>query len=385
MKWSIKLGRFLGIDVYIHLTFVLLLALVGLSHWIVGQTLAVALSGVVFFSLIFLCVLLHEYGHALMARRFGVGTRDITLLPFGGVASLERMPEKPAQELWIALAGPAVNVAIVLVLSVWLTITGGWEPWSDLGPTHGSMAERLLAVNVGLILFNMLPAFPMDGGRVLRSLLAMKLEYARATRIAATVGKGMAVVFGLLGLIGNPMLLIIALFVWMGATQEAGAAEMKSSFTGVTVRDAMLTDYKSLRPEATLGDAACLILAGSQKDFPVVKDCRVVGLLMRDDLFAAIERHPSDLPVEHVMRTDFDTCEEGEMLDDAIRQLRHQHGLTVPVLNRGMLTGMLTAENLKELHVLRTASLRHGFRHFSFRIPTVLKTKFNTRNAPSHS
>ena len=387
MKWSIKLGRFLGIDVYIHGAFLLLLAFVGMAHWMVGQTVTAALAGVFFFSLIFLCVLLHEYGHALAARRFGVRTRDITLLPFGGVASLERMPEKPVQELCIALAGPAVNVVISLVLAVWLTITGGWEPLSALGPAEGGLVERLLAVNVGLVLFNMLPAFPMDGGRVLRALLAMKMDYARATRIAATVGKGMAGIFGVVGLLGNPMLLIIAVFVWLGASQEAGAVEMKASYRGIAVRDAMLTDFKTLRAEETLADAASLILAGSQKDFPVVRDCRVVGLLLREDLFAAIERHPSDMRVERVMRTDFATCEEGELLDEALLQagLGLGHGLTLPVLNRGMLVGLLTAENLAELYVLRRASQRHGFRHFSFRMPSPLSTKLHPRNAATHS
>lgn len=379
MKWSFKLGRFLGIDVYVHLTFLLILAFVGLSHWLVAKTLAAAMSGVLFFSLIFVCVLLHEYGHALMARRFGVGTRDITLLPFGGVANLERMPEKPSQELWVALAGPAVNMAIAAVLGVWLTITDSWEPISALGTTKGGLLERLFAVNIGLIVFNMLPAFPMDGGRVLRALLAMKLDYARATSIAATVGKCMAVVFGILGLFGNPMLMIIAFFVWMGATQEAGAAEMKSSFSSLTVREAMLTDFMSLTPDATLGDASRLILAGSQKDFPVVLEGRVVGLLMRDDLFAAIESYPVGTPVEAIMRTDFDTLEEGEMLDAAMLELRHELGMTVPVLRKGILTGLLTAENLGELHILRAASRHQGFAHFTMRFS--IKPTLNPRNA----
>ena len=383
MKWSFKLGRFLGIDVYIHLTFFLILAFVGFSHWVVGKSVAAAMTGVLFFSLIFVCVLLHEYGHALMARRFGVGTRDITLLPFGGVANLERMPEKPAQELWVALAGPAVNVAIALGLAAWLTLTGSWEPLGDLGPAQGGLAERLLMVNVGLVIFNMLPAFPMDGGRVLRAWLAMNLDYTRATRIAATVGKCMAFVFGVIGLFGNPMLLIIAFFVWMGATQETGAAEVKSSFDGLTVREAMLTDFMSLTPDATFADASRLILAGSQKDFPVVEDGRVVGLLMRDDLFKAIDSRPHDRPVDEIMRTDFDTVEEGERLDEAMRHLRDELGLTVPVLRKGVLSGLLTGENLGELHILRAASKRYGFDHFAIRFS--IRPNINPRNAVSHS
>ena len=169
MKWSFKLGRFLGIDVFVHFTFLILLVVIGIAHWLPERSLATALSGMLFFALLFLCVLLHEYGHALMARRFGVGTKDITLLPIGGVARLERIPEKPVQELWVALAGPAVNVVIALLLTAWLTLQNAWEPLSTLGIADGSLVERLLAVNMGLVIFNMLPAFPMDGGRVLRA------------------------------------------------------------------------------------------------------------------------------------------------------------------------------------------------------------------------
>lgn len=384
MKWSFKLGRFLGIDVYIHLTFLLLLAFIGATHWAAGQTLTAAFSGVLFFVLLFVCVLLHEYGHALMARRFGIGTRDITLLPFGGVAHLEKMPSKPSQELWVALAGPAVNVAIAIVLAAWLTLSGTWEPISALGPTEGNMIERMLAVNVGLVMFNMLPAFPMDGGRVLRALLAMKLDYTRATSIAATVGKCMAVVFVILGLMGNPMLLIIAFFVWTGATQEAGAVRVKSSFNGVTVREAMLTDFMSLAPTATLGDVSRLILAGSQQDFPVVENGRVVGMLLSEGIFAAIKEHPADTSVEVVMRTDFDTLEEGEMLDEALGQLRHEQGLTAPVMRKGVISGLLTAENLSELHLLRSAtSAHHGYSHYTIRFS--VKPNLHPRNAASHS
>jgi Zn-dependent protease len=224
-------------------------------------------------------VLLHEYGHALAARKYGIATRDITLLPIGGLARLERMPDKPSQELVVALAGPLVNVIIAAGLFLGLTLTGTWQPLASLTTTSGNLLERLLAVNVFLVLFNLLPAFPMDGGRVLRSLLALQLDYARATRIAARIGQGMAFVFGFIGLFTNPMLLLIALFVWVGAAQEAAAAEMKASFTGVTVREAMLTDFKVLAPENTLGDATRLILAGSQQDFPVLSNGQFGGML----------------------------------------------------------------------------------------------------------
>jgi Zn-dependent protease len=232
MKWSFKLGRFLGIDVFVHFTFLILLVVIGIAHWLPERSLAAALSGMLFFALLFLCVLLHEYGHALMARRFGVGTRDITLLPIGGVARLERIPEKPVQELWVALAGPAVNVVIALLLTAWLLLQNAWEPLSTLGIADGSLVERLLAVNFGLVIFNMLPAFPMDGGRVLRAVLAMRMDHARATKIAATVGKTLAVLFAIYGMFANPMLILIAYFVWSGASQETSMAQVKAVISG---------------------------------------------------------------------------------------------------------------------------------------------------------
>ena len=307
MKWSFKLGRLLGIDVYVHVTFLLLLGFIGLAHWTAGRSLEAALGGVLFFASLFLCVLLHEYGHALAARRYGIGTRDITLLPIGGLARLERMPEKPMQELIVALAGPAVNVVIAGGLLAGLFLRNTWQLPSAFSVTSGGFIERLLMVNVFLVLFNMLPAFPMDGGRVLRSLLAMRMEYARATSIAAAIGKGMAVIFGFVGLFSNPMLLLIALFVWIGATQEAAAAQMKSSFTGATVRDAMLTDFRALSPQDSLADATKLLLAGSQTDFPVVDGGRVVGILDHAALFEALRERGDLALIGDVMSPQFVT------------------------------------------------------------------------------
>lgn len=175
MKWSWKLGRFAGIDVYIHTTFLLLIGFIGVSYWLQERSLAAVVGGIGFILALFLCVVLHEYGHALTARRYGISTRDITLLPIGGVARLERMPDEPRQELWVALAGPAVNVVIAAALFGWLFINGSLMPLETLSVTSGSFLERLMLVNITLVAFNLLPAFPMDGGRVLRALLATRL------------------------------------------------------------------------------------------------------------------------------------------------------------------------------------------------------------------
>lgn len=231
MTRSLRLGTFSAIPVYLHWTFLLLLGFVALSQLVSSGSVAVALGGVLFVAAIFACVVLHEFGHALAARRFGIGTRDVTLLPIGGIARLDRMPHDPRQELWVALAGPAVNVAIAGLLGIWLFLTG---PAAGVGSglMGGSFAERLLSVNIALVVFNMLPAFPMDGGRVLRALLAQRIGHLEATNVAARIGRGLAVVFGIIGLLWNPMLILIAFFVWFGAGQEAAMARHRAVFGG---------------------------------------------------------------------------------------------------------------------------------------------------------
>jgi len=355
MGWSFRLGKMLGVDVHVHVTFLLLLAFVGVAHWLAGRNVEAALSGVLFFACLFMCVLLHEFGHALAARRYGIATRDITLLPIGGVARLERMPEKPSQELVVALAGPAVNVVIAAGLFLGLWLGGWWQPLGTLSTTSGSLFERLLVANVFLVLFNLVPAFPMDGGRVLRSLLAMRMDYARATSIAAAIGKGIAVVFGFIGLFSNPMLLLIALFVWIGATQEAAAAQMKASFAGATVRDAMLTEFRVLSPHDTLADATRLLLAGSQQDFPVAEGGRVVGILDHAALFQALRERGDAAKVSAEMRSQFVMLEASRSLEEALAEARADGGLTMAVIEEGRFVGLLTPENVGEFFLIRRA------------------------------
>ncbi|MBN8457928.1 MAG: site-2 protease family protein [Verrucomicrobia bacterium] len=352
-SWSLHLGNWLGIDVYLHYTFLLLLAFVGISYGITGGRQA-AMSGVLFFVGLFLCVLMHEYGHALAARRYGIGTRDITLLPIGGVARLERMPDRPWQELVVALAGPAVNVVIAAVLFLVLAL-GGMELGISTVGTEGGLLQQLLAANLFLVLFNLLPAFPMDGGRVLRAVLAMNMNHARATRIAGKIGQGMAIIFGFAGLFGNPMLLLIALFVWVGAAQEVASAEMRNSFGGAYVRDAMLTDFRTLSPNNFLRDAVRLLLAGSQQDFPVTERERVVGILNRSDLFRALRETGDSTPVGEVMATVFATLKPDEPLENALASEKTDKGLAMLVLSEGRLVGIITAENIGEFFMIRSA------------------------------
>jgi Zn-dependent protease/CBS domain-containing protein len=355
MKWSWKLARVAGIDVFMHTTFLLLIGWVAVTYWINERSVQAVLTGVIFLLSLFACVLLHEFGHALTARRYGIQTRDITLLPIGGVARLERMPEKPFQELWVALAGPAVNVVIALVLFAILLVTGTLEPLSTLSITRGSFVQRLMMVNITLVVFNLIPAFPMDGGRVVRALLATRLRYTQATQLAATLGQAVAFILGFIGLFGNPFLIFIALFVWIGAAQETSMVQVKSALSGIPVDQAMLTDFHSLHPTDPLARPVEYILSGLQHDFPVVADNTVVGILSRDDLVRALAQHDDHMFVSHVMNKDFDTVDSSQMLDGITTKLQASKQNIMPVVHNGNLVGLLTMENIGEFMMIQKA------------------------------
>ena len=355
MKWQWKLARIAGIDVYMHATFLLLIGWVAFSHWTEQGTWSAVLSGVFFILLLFAFVVMHEYGHALTARKFGIKTRDITLYPIGGVARLERMPEKPIEELWVALAGPAVNVVVAAVLFGYLMFTRTFEPFTSLTVSTGSFIERLMIVNLWLVGFNLIPAFPMDGGRVLRALLGLRLEYVQATQIAAYVGQAFAFLFGFIGLFSNPFLVFIALFVWMGATQEASMVQMKSSISGIPVTRAMLTDFQTLTPRDTLARVVGLILSGSQHDFPVIRDDRIVGILERDAFMKALSERGQSTPVIEVMRRDIIEVDSHDMIETALMRLQENGSKTLPVTHNGQLVGLITSENITEYLMIRSA------------------------------
>jgi Zn-dependent protease len=228
MRWSLKVASVAGIEVRIHLTFLLFLAWIWFSYYQVAG-LTGAVQGVLFILSLFACVLLHEFGHAFAARAFGIATPDITLLPIGGVARLTRIPDKPWQELVVAIAGPLVNVVIAAALIFVVHRSAELEQLQYLESPRVELLSKLASVNVMLVLFNLIPAFPMDGGRILRALLAMALPYAQATQIAARIGQGLAIVFGIFGLFGNPLLIFIAFFIFAGAQQEAAIARAKES------------------------------------------------------------------------------------------------------------------------------------------------------------
>ena len=350
--WSWKVGRLFGIPVYLHTTFLLLMGFILLARWREGGDLVAAIGGVLFIVAIFATVVLHELGHALTARRFGIRTKDITLLPIGGIARLERMPDVPRHELWVALAGPAVNLVIAAVVFSISTLAGLHPVLAPPADAAGTI-DRFIAVNVWLAIFNLIPAFPMDGGRALRALLAERMDYVRATQIAASLGQGVALIFGLIGFLYNPFLVFIALLVWMGASGESLAVQTRAALTGIPVTHAMMTDFRTLEAREPLQHAVALVLAGAQRDFPVTEHGRLAGVLTRDALVAALAGGRADISVGEVMSREFQTADAHELLDVAFERLQGRQCHVLPVLQRGQVVGLLTPENVGEFVMFR--------------------------------
>jgi len=280
------------------------------------------------------------------------------LLPIGGVARLQRMPEKPLQEIVVAFAGPLVNVVLVGVL---LAMLGGLGNLPEPGTLRTGPLETLLWVNMMMVAFNLIPAFPMDGGRVLRAVLALRLPYARATRIAAGVGQGIALLFGIAGLFANyPMLLFVALFVFLAAGEEHALVEARASMSGLPVSAAMVTDFATLDVRDPLQRAVDLLMSGSQQDFPVLESGDLVGLLSRTDLIAALQRNGATAPVGEVVQRSDRTADPAEPLEYAFQRMREQQRSALPVVSQGRLVGLVTAENVGELLLVQGALRRHG-------------------------
>jgi Zn-dependent protease len=354
MKWAWRVARIAGIDIRIHLTFLALLVWIAWVSYSSTGTIRGAVDGVLLIVLVFGIVVLHEFGHALTARKFGIKTRDITLLPIGGVASLERMPEDPRQELLVAVAGPAVNFVLAGVFA-----GVAWALGDALAPSQGleqaALVVRLIWINLALGVFNLIPAFPMDGGRALRALLAMRLSDVRATRIAAGLGQAMALLLGIVGLFFNPVLVFIALFLWMGASGEARMAEAKFVAHGIPVSAAMVREFEAVSGDLPVAVPLRRVLETFQQDFPVVADGRVVGMLSREGMLRALASEGPEALVGTVMRRDPEQVHPNDNLDSAFLRVMSA-GEALPVVDdHGRLVGMLTSDSIGEVLLVREA------------------------------
>jgi len=357
MKGALVLGRLGGIEIKVHWTFSLLLIWVLFSTLKQGGDTAMAIFNTVLVLVLFFCVVLHELGHSRMARRFGIQTRSITLLPIGGVASLERMPEKPNEELAVALAGPAVNVLIALLLLLVVPLetyraftAEQWEQFFTI-PSLDAFLIYLLMANILLVVFNLIPAFPMDGGRVLRALLGFSFNRAKATDIAAHLGQAVSFIFLILGLLFNPFLVIIAIFVFFGAYTENKMVQQDYQLRGHLIREALLTDITILQPADPLQKAIDTILKGTEKEFIVSQDGKVLGILP-NKVILEHARQP-ERPIEELMERDYPFLTPDSGLKEAIQLMASEQQKFLPVLEGETLVGAISSENISEFILLK--------------------------------
>jgi Zn-dependent protease/predicted transcriptional regulator len=331
--WTWNLGHVSGIALRVHVTLVLLLGWIAVSYAVQGAGFAGTALGVSLVVAVFATIVVHELGHALVARRYGIKTRDIMLLPIGGIASLERMPDTPRQELAVALVGPAINLVIAGLIWVGVALFG-----------YSAFAVQLVWINIALAVFNLIPAFPMDGGRATRALLSMWLGRERATDVAAALGKMFAVAIGIFGLFFNPLLVLIAAVVWFGATQERALVHLKLALHGVPVSAAMLRKVDAVSPELRLEDAATLLLG--QNQVPVLDHGHVIGVLTRSDVASALAKDGPEAPVSGASTHEVVTVEPGDPLDLVLDRLRQSPDSVALVVDHGEAVGLVTAEAL---------------------------------------
>jgi stage IV sporulation protein FB len=352
MSWSITLIRIAGTEVRIHLTFLLLLAWFGIAGYQIAGWQG-AVESILLIVAVFACVVLHEFGHAITARRYGIATPDITLLPIGGLARLSRIPEKPSEEFTIAIAGPLVNLVIAGIL---LLFGAELSLDPDRITSYGqAFISQLAVINLYLFGFNLIPAFPMDGGRILRASLAGRMGRVRATEISARIGQGLAFVFVLLGLIwGNVLLIFVAVFVYLAAASEAGMSGLMEVAARVPLSRATIRTFERLSPQSTIRDAADAVLGTTQHEFPVVDGGgRMRGVVTRSAIVATLKGRGPDTPVLEAM-TEVPTVPEGTRLATVVRKIAEEGVPIVGVVDgEGVLVGYVSNENLSELLMLR--------------------------------
>ncbi|HLF29235.1 MAG TPA: site-2 protease family protein [Anaerolineae bacterium] len=365
MGGSFKIMTVRGIDIKVHVTFFLILVYAAVVFGQAGRGLSGAIFGIVATLLLFVCVVLHELGHSVVAQHYNIPVRDITLWPIGGVARLERMPDKPAQEFWVAIAGPAVNFVIVGVIFVVARVLSSVQVGLDLSDLEQGMLRLqiptllayLFTTNLFLAIFNLIPAFPMDGGRILRALLASRLNYARATAIAVGIGQNLALLAGLYGFLSGQLnLVLIAIFVFLGAGSEGQLAQVKGVLGDLKVRQAFSRRTDALDPNDRLTRAVDLTLSSFQSDFPVCENGQLVGLLTKTDLISALQQRGSNAFVVSVMRKEFPTIGLDESLFKAQQMMAENNIEAVPVLENGEFRGLLTLRDVDEVFRLLSAS-----------------------------
>ncbi len=357
MKGSFKLGTIAGIGVFVHWTFSILMAFIVFSNYQAGHSTGQILWSLVFIISIFFTVFLHELGHALAARRYNIKTKDITLLPIGGLARLESIPENPKEELVVAIAGPAVNIGLAALTALFITIPDAENLTLQLaaGVNADNFFINFLIVNIWLALFNLVPAFPMDGGRVLRAILSMKMKRDVATNIAARVAQFLSIGFIFLGFYTNPFLIFIGLFIFLGAQAEAAFTQTKYMLEGYTVSDVVMKHYQNIDANEPVSKAVKMLLNGQCKNFLVTENAVPVGTLSRDEIIRALSEQREGEPINAVMNRELVFLDADLPLEKAFQQIQQQKSSLIPVTSDGHLVGTVDIENILEFVMVKDA------------------------------
>jgi len=351
---SFQLGRIFGIPIRIHVTFLILLVIFFFSetHQLGARS---GLRSLTFIVLLFTCVLLHELGHSVVAMRFGVTITSITLYPFGGIAALTEIPRQPAKEILIALAGPLVNFAIASGLFAGVALFVPAEQLGLASLTGADLVRSLFSANLLLGLFNLIPAYPMDGGRILRGILASRMDYGRATRWAASIGKIFGMVFVGVGVFVDWWLALIGAFLYLGATSEEQSTLLQSALHGLCVRDLMITDFQTVSPAETLTEVLARSFHTFQDDFPVVRNGVCEGVLTKTRILEALRREGHDQYVQGIQQPVEDWVAPSDRVLEALRTMQRRGLTLLPVLEESRIVGIVTLAS-----ILRSAPLLAG-------------------------
>jgi Zn-dependent protease/predicted transcriptional regulator len=354
MKWSITIAKIFGIPVRLHLTFLGFLLFIAIMNAVRGGIHS-ATYGVLFIIAIFISVTIHEIGHSLVAQSYGIKVKDITLLPIGGVSRIERIPDDPKQELRIAVTGPLVSFGIALLLFIIIILIAGPKGISGFSFVGGRFLPNLMWVNVLIGIFNILPGFPMDGGRVFRAILAQRMGYVKATKIAASVGQGFAILLGIVGLFFNIWLVFIAFFIYIGAGEEERMVQVRSLLRDIPVAKVMATNFQKLSPDDTLRKALEHIYHGFQEDFPVVSENKIVGILTKNEILSSLHKLGLDTKVTEVMKKDFIAVKPNQMLTEVYEQIKRCGCSSLPVVKGNELLGIITMEAIGQFFMFESA------------------------------
>ncbi len=361
MRWTLNLGKMFGVKIVLHWTFFLLLGWILFSEYNRGSSTETILLTAAYILAIFFCVVLHEMGHILTARHFGIDTRKITLLPIGGVASLDKIPEKPKEEFQVAIAGPLVNLAIAALIFPFLNDLASYIPSSSEAQqatasiTLENFWFSLFTVNILLAVFNLIPAFPMDGGRILRSLLSMKMDRLKSTGIASAIGQFLSIGFFFLGLMYNPILSLIAVFIFFGARGEHFMIQQNELLRGHEAKEAMITDITPIKADEQIDRLSSQLISSCDDVFVVYDGDQLKGIVSRNDILQSLKEYSNGHKVGDLARTDFDSIKTSDKLNKIMPKIREKGQSTFPVFEGEDFKGIVSLDSIQRFISLQSS------------------------------